>query len=195
MLKAMIGSMGDEELLRFVAVAESECNPLTLELERRLAERVDKEFSDEESSKIDGLMELVERLEEDSGIYGLKQLANYREEEHDVDGLTKLVKRLEADVRKLVDENDALREQFASQRREDDTRNPRRTQRDVALELLPYVGASMPSHTLSKRLATLADTSGNVAGNAIRKLIEDGIFRSEGRGSSRTITRARSESA
>ena len=196
-------SMDDEELLRYVEVAGSECDALVLELARRLNKRIDEEFSEIDvkgdgrevlgpESVLNGLRALFEGIEEDSGMPGLVQLADDLEEDYGFDGLAKLAQRLEADVRELVDENDALREQVA--RREDDTRTPRRTHRQVALELLPEVGASMLSHTLSKRLAKLADTNKNVAGNAIRKLIEDGIFRSEGGGSSRTITRARSES-
>ncbi|WP_093162808.1 hypothetical protein [Variovorax sp. YR216] len=183
MFASIFRSMADEELLHFVDVAGSECSALVLELAKRLAQRVDEK---------EELRAVVADLEEDAGIRGLKRLAEVMEEDYGIFGLTRLVEQLEADVdggRVAVPQRiEPLRSAHRQIRR---TPIPRRTHRDVALELLPEVGASMPSHKLSKVLAERADTSAKVAVNITRRLVMEGVFSAQGRGAKRIIARAR----
>ena len=182
MLVSMLWSMADEELLSLVD--NSECSALVLELSKRLFERVvedsETDCSEGGDSEVDDPKKRIEHLE--------ARDRNLRAE----------VEKLEADVHELVNENDDLRDQIAGRRRESlvdaepgDTPISHGTHRHLALQLLPDVGASMLSPALSRRLAEQANTTSNVAGNTIRKLIGDGVFRAEGRGARRTITRAR----
>ncbi len=155
-------SLEDEEFLNWITATNSD--PLVQEMARRLAERIDDALEAED------LEEKVETLE--------AQVAS-----------------LEASIDRLESTNAELRTRLASQRsplhREalPENRPLRKTHVDVALGLLPEIGSSMSNHSLTRLLAEEAKTSHNAAGNAIRRLIDQGRLQADGRGAKRNIIR------